>query len=138
MEVWLHGNAGAGMCALVDPIDFQRINKHKWYLRNGYAVSMINGHYVRLHRFVMMENDPNIMIDHIDRDRLNNKRENLRRMTAIENANNRIDNVFIEAFGETKTIAEWSRDSRCGCPYATLQKRIYHGIMPELAILAGE
>ena len=138
MEVWLHGEAGAGMCALVDPIDFQRVNKHKWYLRNGYAVSMIDGHYVRLHRFVMMENEPSIIIDHVNRDRLDCRSENLRRMTAIENANNRVDNVCLTAFGETKTLAEWSRDPMCGCRYATLQKRIYRGILPELAILGAE
>jgi hypothetical protein len=138
MKVWLSGTSGAGLAAEVDPVDFGRVSRVKWYLRNGYATGTVAGKSMRLHRFVMMENDLSIVIDHINRDRLDNRRENLRRLTAVENANNRIDNVFVEAFGETQTIAEWSRDPRCGCAYGTLQKRIYRGDVPELAILAPE
>jgi hypothetical protein len=30
----------------------------------------------------------------------------------------------VEAFGETKNIAEWSRDPRCVVPYQTLWNRL--------------
>jgi adenylylsulfate kinase-like enzyme len=136
MEIWLTGSAGAGKCAIVDPVDFVRLSRHRWKLRNGYAVTLIDGKTVRMHRDVMQENDPSMVIDHINRDRLDNRRLNLRRLTPLENANNRVDNVRITAFGEEQTIAEWVRDPRCGAPYGVLQKRIYSGIMPELAILA--
>lgn len=138
MEVWLTGDKGVGLAAQVDPVDYGRVNAHKWVLRDGYAVSLINGRYVKLHRFVMMENDPSIIIDHINRDRLDCRAENLRRLTAVENANNRVDNVAVTAFGETMNIAEWSRDPRCGCSYHTLQKRIYRGLNAELSILASD
>lgn len=138
MEVWLSGEKGAGKFAKVDPVDYNRIIQHKWYLRDGYAVAMIDGRYVKMHRFIMMENDPSVIIDHINRDRLDNQSENLRRISATENANNRVDNVVFTAFNETMTIAEWSRDPRCGCSYHTLQKRIYRGLNPELSILASE
>ena len=78
------------------------------------------------------------MIDHMNRDRLDNRASNLRRLTPIENANNRIDNVRVSAFGEELTIGEWARDPRCGVSYDTLQKRIYRGYPPEVAILALE
>lgn len=84
----------------------------------------------------MAEDDPQIVIDHIDRNRLNNQAENLRRMSPIENANNRIDNFRLTAFGETHTIADWARDSRCSVSYSVLQKRIYRGLPPEVSILA--
>ena len=37
---------------------------------------------------------------------------NCRWVTRLVNANNKRNNVFLTAFGETKTIAEWSRDDR--------------------------
>ena len=136
MEIHLTGSAGAGKFAQVDPVDFTRLSRHKWRLRNGYAVAIIGGKTVRMHRDVMQETDPQMVIDHINRDRLDNRRSNLRRLTPLENANNRSDNVRLTAFGEEQTIAEWVRDPRCGVSYGVLQKRIYSGVMPELAILA--
>jgi hypothetical protein len=138
IKIWLAGISGAGMFSQIDPEDYQRVSKIKWFYRNGYAVGSVNGSLIRLHRFIMMENDLSVVIDHINRDRLDNRSCNLRRLTAVENANNRIDNVTVTAFGESLTIAEWSRDIRCGCSYDTLQKRIYRGVQPELAILACE
>jgi len=137
MQLWLSGIAGAGRYAEVDPVDYGRLSRHKWVLRQGYAVSVIDGHSVRMHRMVMAEDDPQIVIDHVDRNRLNNVAENLRRMTALENANNRVDNFRLTAFGdEVKTIAEWARDERCSVSYSVLQKRIYRGLPPEVSILA--
>lgn len=136
MELWLSGINGAGRYAIVDPEDYVRLNRHKWYYRNTYAVAVIDGKSVRMHRYVMGVEDPTVVVDHINRNRLDNRTENLRALTPVENANNRVDNVFIEAFGETQTIAEWSRDPRCSVSYSILQKRIYAGIQPELAIIA--
>lgn len=89
-----------------------------------------------MHRMVLGETNPIIVVDHINRNRLDNRSENLRRMTPLENANNRVDNVRVAAFGEEQTIGEWSRDPRCSVSYNTLQKRIYSGVLPELAILS--
>jgi len=137
MQLWLSGIAGAGRFAEVDAVDYNRLNRYKWVLRQGYAVAVIDGRSVRMHRMVMGEDDPQIVIDHKDRNRLNNVASNLRRMTPIENANNRVDNFRLTAFGgEEKTIAEWSRDSRCGVGYSVLQKRIYRGLPSEVSILA--
>lgn len=137
MQLWLSGIAGAGRFAEVDPVDYGRLSRHKWVLRQGYAVAVISGHSVRMHRMVLVEDDPQIVVDHIDRDRLNNCGSNLRRLTPIENANNRIDNFRLTAFAdEEKTIAEWARDSRCSVSYSVLQKRIYRGLPPEVSILA--
>lgn len=48
--------------------------------------------------------------------------------------NNTSTNKYITAFGETKTIAEWCRDSRCSISQAALYKRIKNGIPSEIAI----
>lgn len=138
MKLWLSGVAGAGKYAEVDPEDFVMLSRHRWFLRNTYAVAVVDNRTVRMHRMVMHEDDSRVVIDHINRDRLDNRASNLRRMTPTENANNRIDNVRVFAFGEELTIGEWSRDPRCGVSYDTLQKRIYRGYPAEVAILALE
>lgn len=40
----------------------------------------------------------------------------------------------IEAFGETKSIADWYHDPRCKCSLGVLQSRLRRGIAPEIAI----
>jgi hypothetical protein len=60
--------------------------------------------------------------------------ENCRWVTAEESANNRTNSRWVWAFGEKKTISQWSRDSRCIYKYSTLHKRISCGIPPEQAI----
>lgn len=43
---------------------------------------------------------------------------------------------LVEAFGETKCVADWCRDSRCTVPYTTLVDRLKRGVAPEIAITA--
>ncbi len=45
--------------------------------------------YIRLHRFVMQEKDPEIQIDHINGDVLDNRKQNLRQSTRLQNNKNR-------------------------------------------------
>jgi len=136
MEIWLNGHYGQGLHAKVDPEDYLRVSRYSWYYRHGYALSEINGKEMRMHRFITGTIEDDIVVDHINRDRLDNRRSNLRELTAKENANNRSNNTFVEAFGETKTIAQWSEDPRCNTTYSILQSRLKRGITPEMAILA--
>lgn len=53
-----------------------------------YAATRIDGHEVKLHRFVL-DAAPGTVIDHEDRDGLNNRRSNLRYVTHRQNAMNR-------------------------------------------------
>jgi len=138
LEIKLNGLNGAGKYAKVSPEDYVMVSRHSWYYREGYALAKIGSKEVRMHRYIMNVKDPDIAVDHIDRDRLNNTRENLRLLNYIENANNRVDNVFIECFGENKTISEWSRDERCKVGYNTLRARLRRGIVPWASILAPQ
>lgn len=135
-QIMLNGYLGAGKYAQVDPDDFDHLSKHSWYYKDGYALAKINGKETRMHRLVMRENDPLKVVDHKNRDRLDNRKENLRVFTPRQNANNRETSVFVECFGEKKTVAQWSRDERCLVNYNVLQKRISDGIDPWAAILA--
>ena len=104
LEIKLNGILGAGRFAKVDTDDYNLVIRHSWHYRDGYAIAKINNKEVRMHRFILQITDPETVVDHINRNRLDNRRENLRPYSLIENANNRVDNVFVDAFGEKKTI----------------------------------
>lgn len=73
---------------------------------------------------------------HLTLDRIKNDvgyhKENCRWATAIEQQNNRRDNVQITAFGRTQTIAIWAKE--VGLAKATILTRIGGGMTPELAL----
>lgn len=75
--------------------DYEILSKFRWCKSGGYAQGKINQKSWKLHRYIMIEilgNDitSHIKIDHIDNDRLNNCRDNLRIVTNSENSRNRI------------------------------------------------
>lgn len=81
-QVQLRGKLGKGKFALVDGADFQRVVEKKWYLgMHGYPVTSWreNGlnKSVTLHRFIMGDKK-GVVVDHINRNKLDNRRENLR------------------------------------------------------------
>ena len=88
----------------------------------GKPAGSVSGGYLRLEhkgktysitRIIWMMTygvDPGVdSIDHIDRDPLNNRLDNLRLRNASGQANNRGTNHLITHEGETLTIAEWAR-----------------------------
>ena len=136
LQVPMGGIKGFGKFAKVDTADYSLVSRYSWYYRDGYAVSKINRREVRMHRMILNETDPERLVDHVNRNRLDNRRANLRVYTPKQNANNRETSRHIIAFGESKTIAEWADDARCGCTANILRKRLDKEIMPEIAILA--
>jgi len=79
---------------IIDAEDVIKINKYKWHLtNNGYVYSEEIKMY--LHRYLLNANI-NEEVDHIDRNPLNNKKENLRMCTQQQNTFNqslRTDNT---------------------------------------------
>lgn len=80
-----------GGIALVDDTDFEWLNDWTWRRDDhGYASTTIMSKSIRMHRLVM--DFPVSITDHINRDRLDNRRSNLRTVTAQESSLNR--NLF--------------------------------------------
>lgn len=76
---------------------------------------------------------PDLFLDRIDNDG-DYKPSNCKFSTRKENNNNKSNNFNITAFGETKTLAQWSEDKRCKIAVRTLWKRLSLGWDPEEAI----
>lgn len=78
--------------AVVDDEDYERVNQFRWGVhRNGkklYAVRSVD--IKSLHRFILGVEDPNILVDHIDGNGLNNQKRNLRKATKAQNSTNKI------------------------------------------------
>lgn len=83
--------------ALVDDEDYDELIKRSWYTHKGkqtnYAARRMSlGHskskIVLMHRIILDITDPEIKIDHIDHNGLNNQKSNLRTCTVSENNRN--------------------------------------------------
>jgi len=79
-----------GYKAIVDDIDFEWLSKFNWFANldvGGYVSARANhkGTLLKMHRMIMAAYDSNVIVDHIDRNSLNNQRNNLRICTKREN-----------------------------------------------------
>jgi hypothetical protein len=81
-----------GKMAVIDAIDAERVLTRRWSATqtcppNGpwYALSLIDGRFVYLHRYLLCIKDPTIEVDHIDGDGLNCRRSNMRLVNSQQN-----------------------------------------------------
>lgn len=91
-QISLHGKYGAGKYVLVDDEDYELLNKYKWFSdKHGYVARGVtqNGKPQRIlmHR-VILETPKGLVTDHINGNRLDNRRSNLRIATQTENTYN--------------------------------------------------
>lgn len=85
--------------ALVDDEDFERVNSFKWYANKSYTTDtwyaertpIVDGKKVnvRMHRFILNITEGDKIIDHKDRNGLNNQKDNLRISNPSQNQANR-------------------------------------------------
>lgn len=88
MELKLNGKRGG--VSLVSEEDYEKVKGYSWYCDNyGYARASVGGKMWSLHRFIMQPKE-NEIVDHINRDKLDNRRDNLRIFSEVhKNAGNR-------------------------------------------------
>ena len=79
---------------VIDTSDLPLISNYSWCLSNGYAVASVattrnntNGSR-QLHHYLMNKKGSGLSVDHINRNRLDNRRTNLRLVTQQVNMNN--------------------------------------------------
>lgn len=76
-----------GFFSVIDDDDFEKISKFKWHLNNGYAQAKKGKAHYYMHR-IIAKTPSNMICDHINRNKLDNRKENLRNVTAKENSKN--------------------------------------------------
>ena len=75
---------------LIDTEDFEKVSKHTWYKDSwGYGHSFINGKHKRCHNLIMGKAPDGLVTDHINRNKLDNRKENLRFCSHYVNTHNR-------------------------------------------------
>lgn len=71
--------------AIVDA-SYSWLDKYKWHSTDGYAAAFIDGRIQLLHRYIMGSESE--FYDHINRNRRDNRKRNLRSVTRLENNRN--------------------------------------------------
>ncbi|MEN6428435.1 MAG: HNH endonuclease [Phycisphaerales bacterium] len=107
---------GDGYYAYVDGADYEWLSRWKWHMQGGYAVRREKKTLIFMHRQIM--NPPKgRIVDHKNRNKLDNTRDNLRNCTHAENARNRgkrhgTTSRFI-GVGRLRYCDEWYARVRC-------------------------
>lgn len=115
-----------GRYALIDDIDFDLVSAHKWCVSSvNYAVKAIRledgkQHTLLMHRFIMNP-PPDMQIDHINGNTLDNRRKNLRICTRSENQRNRHTHRAGRIKGDLTAVVNGKRKTGCLFTFTVLQ-----------------
>ena len=119
------GNRSKYLVALIDLEDVDKVKDHKWrMLKNGYVSTQINKKIIYLHRLIM-DCPEDMNVDHINHNKLNNKKYNLRICTIQENnRNHRLHKSNTSGINGVS----WNNTSDCWCSFISVDnKTVYLG-----------
>lgn len=89
IPVWIGRFSFPIAYAIVSSSDFDKLNEYRWTIGNGgYPKIKVSNKHVSMHSLIL-EKSPQQVIDHINGNPLDNRRENLRVCTQKENSRNR-------------------------------------------------
>jgi hypothetical protein len=74
--------------AIIDLVDVPDVCQHSWYFNGRYVRGIVGGKLTLLHRHIMKP-DGGQVVDHANRNALDNRRQNLRLCTHQQNSQNR-------------------------------------------------
>jgi hypothetical protein len=121
---------GGGLFAVVDAEDYAWLRQWKWRISGrGYAVRVGAGKPVAMHREIL-QTPEGVETDHIDRNRTNNVRANLRAATRSQNTanSNRSDRE-----SEYKGVSWHRQAGRWRATASTSGKQVYIGLFDDPA-----
>ena len=90
VHVYIENNRDKIM--LCDIEDWENLKDCYWTEQLGYAVAIKDYEWLRFHRVVMKIDDSKVQVDHINGNRLDNRKINLRLCTNQENSMNKYEN----------------------------------------------
>lgn len=104
-----------------------RLSCSKYYALRGISVCPEWGTYEVFRDWAISNGyKSGLQIDRIDNNG-NYEPTNCHFVTRIQQMNNKSNNHLLTVLGETKTIAEWSRDSRCATTMKNMRNRVKNG-----------
>lgn len=76
---------------MIDKEDYDKVKDYKWYCRNGNNKNTVSNNMIGyLSRLLTNTTDPKIKVDHINHNRLDNRKKNLRPCTHAQNLYNQL------------------------------------------------
>lgn len=89
LEKYAEGVTSKGIKFKFDLDDWDKVTRHSWSaLESGYLVCTYKQEQIRLHRLVANAPDNGLVVDHVNGDKLDNRKENLRITTQKNNSRN--------------------------------------------------
>lgn len=109
-KIKLNGKKGKDKFALVNDEDFKWLSSYKWSCSAGYAQAKVNKRTTMMHRLIM--NAPiGLEVDHINHNKLDNRKQNLRMVTRSQNHANQIKMINSSSYYKgtcwNKTVKQW-------------------------------
>jgi hypothetical protein len=108
--------------ALVDEDDFEKVNKYKWHLSHGYAQGIVENKPIKLHHFILKKPEKGNVIDHINQDKCNDSKLNLREVSRSMNGHNQIKNTNIESTSKYKGVC-WDMNAKKWTSKCNIEKK---------------
>ena len=71
----------------IDKEDLDKVKNYKWGLNHNYVATRINKRHIYLHQFILGKRE-GLVIDHINTNKLDNRKQNLRHCTNSQNLQN--------------------------------------------------
>lgn len=113
-----------GKYAIIDVEYLETINKYNWFFHHGYAVRRTGDQMIQMHRVINKTQD-GLLTDHINQDRSDNRKANLRSCNHAQNIRNgkpRGGSSFYHGVYWNKEKKAWQVSIRNNCG-----KKIYLG-----------